>query len=468
MFLRVVVLCCFAVLMQLPALFGQDTAKARGIVVRPAANPATLTATLAKDQAEIKLPGAADSTCYGGGGRYILFRIPKVKQVAVLDVCAGKIVKYLPLAEANAQITAGNEHLFVLNPTANVIQRWSLTTLKKEVTVQNPFSGVATCIVMGHATDGPLLVVGPNKFLDGATLKELQLNSEQEERTLARLTGHPQYWSSVRISGDGRVLAWYSPAVSPSGLSSLVLGEGEPKYYSEHTTVGAIIPGPTGTLFTAGGLYTPELKLIGKEKRYQYWHHAPIPAAHGDFYLSVSAAEMPRGKSPSKLSLSLLGEESAILELDHLEGLDIPKDHNQTMARGLQLHDRVFLVPDANVLAVLTGTADKVIMHKFDLEALLTQADIDYLFITSQPPAAVRGTTFNYTPAIKSRKGGVKVKFDAGPEGMKVTKDKSLRWVVPKDFAEASVSVVLTISDKSGQEKFHTFNLPVTNMSEKP
>ena len=39
---------------------------------------------------------------------------------------------------------------------------------------------------------------------------------------------------------------------------------------------------------TGGGLFTPELKPIGDKAQYQYWHHAPVPAAHGKLYLSVT------------------------------------------------------------------------------------------------------------------------------------------------------------------------------------
>ena len=150
-----------------------------------------------------------------------------------------------------------------------------------------------------------------------------------------------------------------------------------------------------------------------------------------------------------------------MLDLSGLAGLDVPKDHNQTVAKGLQLHDRVFLVPDAKAIAVLHGTADKVTIHKLDVEAALDKAGIDFLFVTGRPGGAVCGEMFSYKPDVKSRKGGVKVKLDAGPEGMKVTADGTVTWAVPANFAETAVSVSLTISDSSGQETFHTFTLPV-------
>ncbi len=428
-------------------------------LVRPAANPAKITPTKAADRAEIKLPGTVDMTCFGGGGRYVLLRIPSEKKVAVLDVCEGKVTKYLPIPEDGALIAAGNEHLFVFAPTANIMQRWNLTTFEKEATVAYPLKDTPRHLLVGHATDGPLFVVGPNQALDSKTFKEVELGAEGNGRGMA---GHPQYPPTVRVSADGRVFAWHTRGLSPSGLSTLVLGTTDVKTHSEHTTVGAILPGPDGTLFTGGGLFTPELKPIGDKGRYQYWHHAPIPAAHGKMYLSIPPEDgIGARKTTPKVLLKMLGENKPLVDLSALAGLDVPKDHNQTAAKGLQLHDRVFLVPDAKVMAVLHATADKVTIHALDVEALLDKAGIDYLFVVSRPPGAVCGATFSYKPEVKSRKGGVKVKLDAGPDGMKVEANATVTWAVPANFPDTSVSVILTISDSSGQETFHTFTLPV-------
>jgi predicted Zn finger-like uncharacterized protein len=437
-------------------------------LVRPAANPAKFTPTKAADNAELKLPGSADMTCLGGGGRYVLFRIPKVRQVAVLDVCEGKVVRYLPLPEDGALVAAGNEHVFIVAPTANVIQRWNLTTFEKELTVANPLGGTPKQALVGHSTDGPLFLAGAGRdgvgLLDGKTLKKLELPAGAGWGRL----GWPDGGSTVRVSGDGRVFGHWCPGLSPSGLRSVVIADGSVKSYDQHTTVGAILPGPDGTLFTAGGLYTPELKAIGGKGGYQYWHHAPMPAAHGKFYLSIPPDDLPaglpggRGGGP-KVLLKMVGEEKSLVELGNLAGFDIPKDHNQTAARGLQLYDRVFLIPNAKALVVLNGSADRIHIHRFDLDAMLDKAGIDYLFVTSRPPGAVRGGAFTYKPEVKSKKGGVTVKLDAGPDGMRVAADGTVTWDVPADFGDASASVILTISDKSGQETFHTFTLPVAN-----
>jgi hypothetical protein len=391
----------------------------------------------------------------------VLLRIPTAKQVAVLDVCEGKLIKYIPIAESGALIAAGNEHLFILNPRANILQRWNLNTFEREVSVVNPLKGEPRSLLIGHATDGPLFVVGPNKFIDGKTFKEVPVEGKEGSRAMDQMSGLSKHPPLVRISADGRVLAWHRRSVSPTGLYCLVVGDTETKFYSQHDTAGILIPGPDGSLFSPGGIFSPKLKRIGGNKRHQYWYHAPIPAAHDDWYLSVATTELPFAQAAPKMSLARLGEDKPVAELGDLEGLDIPKEFNPSTARGLQLYDRVFLVPDAEVMAVVNGDANKVRMHKFEVVAFLDRAGVDYLIVTNRPERAFRGETFTFRPNVKSKKGGVKVKLETGPEGMKVAVDGTVTWDVPKTFAEDSATAILLISDKSGQEMFHTLKLVV-------
>jgi hypothetical protein len=427
-------------------------------LIRLPANPAKITPTKAADKAEIKLPGTVDATCLGGNGRYVLLRIPKLKQIAVLDVCEGKIVKYLALTEEASLIAAGNEHVFAVAPVANTIQRWNLTTFEKEPVVTNPIGTAPSVVLMGHATDGPLFIAGAGQdgvgLVDGKTLKKLDIRSDWGQ------LGAGIHSTRMRISGDGRVLGLWSPHLTPSGLRSLVFTDEGVKSYDEHESVGSVLPGPDGTLFTSGGFYSPDLKPIDDTPI--GWES--LPPAHGRVYLAVSAANRANNKDePAKATLHLLGENRPLAELGALAGLDLVAPGQ--VARGarskLPISDRVFLVPNANALVILNGTTDKVIIHKVEVDRLLEKGDIDYLYVASRPGVALCGATFTYKPDVKSKKGGVTIKLDIGPEGMNTTAAGALIWKVPENFASTEVSVVLTVSDKSGQETFHAFTLPV-------
>ena len=86
------------------------------------------------------------------------------------------------------------------------------------------------------------------------------------------------------------------------------------------------------------------------------------------------------------------------------------------------------------------------------------------LRVTSQPPlTASKGRPYAYTLRVKSKKGWVKCKLESGPQGMKVTPDGKLTWEVPRDFADAEVAVILTVSDATDQEIFHNFTLTLAD-----
>src|SRR6185436_18837538 len=98
---------------------------------------------------------------------------------------------------------------------------------------------------------------------------------------------------------------------------------------------------------------------------------------------------------------------------------------------------------------------------KLDLQQELDKSEIDYLFVSSKPPlAAVAGKPLEYQVVAKSKKGGVKIKLESGPEGMKVDEKGKLTWTVPAD-AGGDVDVILAISDPTAQEVFHTFRITV-------
>lgn len=442
-----------------------DRPRAGGNPVRAADEPFPITPTKAADRAEVKLPAPADAACWAGGGRFVVFRLPRVRQAAVLDLSEGKVAKYLPLPEEGCLVAAGMEHVFVLAPAANVIQRWSLKTFEKEATIVNPVGGTPRQIVMGHAAASPLLVAGPGvgrggfAFLDPKTMRDFDVPPAVNGPGMHAGVGN---FPQVRVSADGRVYAW----AGPFGYQSLVFGAGgEVKEFREGNGQGPLVPGPDGTIFTSSGLLSPELKPVGERK--PGFGSVLVPAAHGNYYLDLFTGNAFDGGNPprTRVSVKMLGDNRPLVDIGVPDGLDLKADPFGGRGAGLgtlSLAERVFVSPDAKAMAVLNGTFDKVVLHAFDIDQLLDRSGIDYLLVTGRPPAAVRGTTFTYTPAVKSKKGGVKVTVDAGPDRMKAA-GGTVTWAIPENFADGSVSVILTVSDASGQEVFHTFTLAVTD-----
>jgi hypothetical protein len=114
------------------------------------------------------------------------------------------------------------------------------------------------------------------------------------------------------------------------------------------------------------------------------------------------------------------------------------------------------------VLVTIPGTNDRLVLQRFDLEEALDKLGVDYLFVTSTPPTHVKsGSRFEYTVAVKSKKGGVTYRLDSGPDGMSVSPTGVITWNVPADMASGSVSVILSVKDATAQERFHSFPLKI-------
>ena len=142
----------------------------------------------------LRLPVRAVDAVSGANGRLVLLNLPTTKQVAVFDVKETKIVKFLPM-EANAVITAGRDHLFVVNNEAKTLQRWSLATFEKEAPDKLLAGGPFSHAYMGTNSIGPLLlcpkggtVLTPTKplLVDGSTLKAIPLEGPAELLALPR------------------------------------------------------------------------------------------------------------------------------------------------------------------------------------------------------------------------------------------------------------------------------------------
>lgn len=127
-----------------------------------------------------------------------------------------------------------------------------------------------------------------------------------------------------------------------------------------------------------------------------------------------------------------------------------------------QTDRRFHFIPDAKVLIIIPGTNDKLVLHKIDVDKVLEKSGADYFYVASRPVESARiGTAYRYQVVAKSSKGGLTYKLDSAPKGMEVSKDGLVTWTVPPDFKDAEATVIVNVSDKSGKEEFHSFNVAV-------
>ena len=408
------------------------------------------------------LPEPADDVAAGGNGRYLFLHLPKLRKLAVFDVQQAKIAGYLPMSSDNLLFAAGAEKLIVILRDQGVVQRYDLATQKKELSVTLPEAGQAECMALGYASAGPALLMTDNgpRFLDLAKLSLVEIRNNRLGR----------YWwgrrIQVRASANGGTFAGWGNNGSPSGLFFWNIDGDAMRDHYEHVSAGCASPSYDGKLvFTgAGGIYSANLR----RQTFEQLHDATyLPACHPAYFMGFSGVNRlgTRGRPENlkpKLSLYTIGDKRLLLSFNDLDEISDVQESPYGRTGALSIDKRIHYFPTANLLVVLTESRDQLVLHKLDLAAAMEKAGIDYLYVTSTPPAtASPGSTLAYQVEVKSRRGGVHCTLDSGPEGMTVSDDGKLAWKVPAGQSNDRQGVIITIKDASGQEIMHTFNLAV-------
>jgi hypothetical protein len=358
-----------------------------------------------------------------------------------LSFFTDRVVKYLSFTD-DIKFAAGMDKLLVALPGQKILQRWSLTTFERELSVPLAGEGKVRSLTMGPASNGPLLVQQGNEGLGG--LPSLTFHDIRTMKPLAvkwgTNPGGPLDPRAIRASANGKVfglLGW--------GPVTLVWDNG--RITITHLLQGGgmyVLPGPDGkTVFTDSAIYTELLKPAAGAANVR----GAMPGTHGRYYIAGE-------------SVYLLGDSRPLMSIP----IEKPKQP-QGGVPILNLNDplavdkRGYFIPDAKLLVHIPLSDDQLILRRLDIKAGLERSGIDYLFVVSRPPVkAKKGATYRYQLAVKSKKGGVKYRLESGPKGMKVSDTGRLTWDVPAN-AEGEVDVILSVGDRTGQEIFHTFRI---------
>ena len=122
--------------------------------------------------------------------------------------------------------------------------------------------------------------------------------------------------------------------------------------------------------------------------------------------------------------------------------------------------NRVWYIPSAKTLVTLPAENDRVVLRRLDVEEQLKARGGDYLFVLSIPVSEARlGGAYAYDLDVRSGAGGVRCKLEDGPEGMTVSPEGKVRWRVPTTIADKSVAAIILVTDASGAEVFHTYDI---------
>jgi S1-C subfamily serine protease len=400
-----------------------------------------------------KLPGAFSDVALGGNGRYVIFFLPQQRKLAVFEVPKAAIAGYIPVDDDVVKFAAGMDKLVVGLASKGLVQRWDLATLKRELTVQAT-PGLIKHVAMGHASVGPVLVCSINnpgrsertEYLDLKSLKPIAFNGKDKDINVPA-DGH------VRASADGQTFAFWRIHTSPQGIATLVIEGNTIRHFYDHHTAGHLLPSPDGKLiYTAQGRYTFECKALDDPRTGHAYNNVMMPAVHGGFYLGIT------GEKERLISVYMAGDKRP-LALLNLPSDDLPPvDH--WGRDSLNVDKRLFFIPSTKVMVSLPRTNDEVVLRRFDVDEALDKSGVDYLIVTSTPPAsAKRGAKFQYQVAARAKKGGVTYHLESGPEGMVISPKGLVTWTAPADDTQRETSVIIAVRDAAGQETFHTFTI---------
>jgi hypothetical protein len=387
--------------------------------------------------------------CTGGGGRFLVFHLPKARKLAVLDVSEARLVGHIELPTAEVLFAAGLERLLVVLPEQKLLQRWDLTTLKKEQTAALPGDETVVSARMGASARNPLLLFD-GKEVGVWDVERMQPVEIKGRRLTARPGGNDLQF---RVSAGGQsAVAWdgsgsrYTLLELQGSRSTVLDGPGSGPW-AQPSADGSVV-------FRAnGGLSAWNLKPL---PAHALKGHILLPCEDPRFFVAVQ--DKP-GKT-SAAEICTTADRRPVFTLEELEPMSGAPGNN---GRGLvQGEPRLRYLPSANLVVVLPEGNDRVVLRPFDLMAELDAGGRDYLLVASVPPTRVRrGSAFSYPLEVRSRHGGLSYTLDVGPKGMTVTKEGVVRWEVPAQPGGGPVRVAITVRDGRAKEVLHVFDLAV-------
>jgi hypothetical protein len=324
-------------------------------LVNPLPERTPITAPTLTDPFPVDLGGPVRDICVGGGGRYLIAHVPRIRRLVIFDVSAVKVAGTVGLGADNILFAAGMAKLLVVYPEEKQVLRYGLPDGKLELDAELDVRPKPVAAAMGSATAGPLVLGGPVTqnnasklaltFIDVETLKEVRVDRADGDLRIG-------FGAAVhlRVSADGQTVATWYRQLQPSGIQLVRLAGNTLTGVHKAVAVGHVIPGPTG-VFTEKGMYDAKGEPVGRRE-------VSLPATHGTDFLTIADAA-----NNAKTVAVWRGGDRPAMEFTTLPGFDGKKDPFERDNPALALDKRLFLVPDANVLVVVPPVGDRFILY---------------------------------------------------------------------------------------------------------
>ncbi len=374
----------------------------------------------------------------GGGGRYHSCYLRRAGKIAVVDVSAAAVVHEIPVGSSVTHFAAGAKHLVVLDPAKPQLRRYSLDTFQQDDV--GPLPGDVPLRDMRMApNDHEKLYLIYDHATDAYSVTEMESHVGPNRTALSN--AHPDL-RGLRLSFDGQ------------------LGVAGPRHfalYGGRRTLVGLADAPadradTGQPTADGALVLNGNRLTARDGR-------PIDARLGDGPCVPSTdARFFWRLSGSTGTLYTTADRHLVHTYPRLPVVTEAAPHQFPYRDGTPTF---WHLPQAK--ALVFAMADRVVIQRFDLLEEFAKIGTNYLYVQSLPQHWVnRGGRYTYRIDVVSKAGGVKLRLVTGPAGMNIDPTTSLlHWPVPKRFEGDRVPVVVAVSDASGQEIEHRFELPL-------
>jgi hypothetical protein len=188
-----------------------------------------------------------------------------------------------------------------------------------------------------------------------------------------------------------------------------------------------------------------------------------IPSTSPSYYLGVTGYDPNSGRRTGPLTMVIRlanrGDELATIhDLDEMTDL-----HNdRVVVDTITLDRRFHFIPQANLLVTIPHSNDRLVLRRLDLDRAIATARKPLLVVTSPSEIGARpGQNLAHQVETRSSKGAVRIELTSGPPGLAVTPEGSMTWRVPLDRETKEYEAIVTVSDASGKQIFHTVRIKV-------
>ena len=156
------------------------------------------------------------------------------------------------------------------------------------------------------------------------------------------------------------------------------------------------------------------------------------------------------------------GDGSRLLTVHGLDEMAIQLKMTAWFHDDLTIDKRFHLVSSAHLFITIPPSNDCLVLRHLDIDEAIGRAGSEPLIIFSSTALkASAGSKFEHRIVALSKKGAVTYELSDGPDGMKVAPDGMLTWQVPARLKGQEVTAVVTVSEPSGDERFHTIKILV-------